>query len=201
MIRKKKKGKVKENQLGWIEKPLTIGILSLSPCSGGMHFGIMLANYLTSKKRLKGAVIVSDKENFAGLQKIADVEENPMIQGVTFLFFDSDKIAEIMNEDFQFIIFIFHNREEIYWEEFLRCQNSFVVENFSEWKIENMSAFVQENRKLSGFGRWRFFYVFGPKDYVGWLGRSVGISIEKIPWNQDAFSVGRDSFSFLESLV
>lgn len=200
MIQKKKKGKAEDNYLVWKEKPQTIGILSLSPCSGGMHLGVMLANYLTSKKRLRGAVILSDRERFAGIQKIAD-EEHPKIQGVTFLPFEPGEIAGIMNQGYQFIIFVFHSQEEVYWEEFLRCQSAFVVESFAEWKTENMSEFVRKYRNFSGFGHWKFLYGFGPKDYVGRIGRSAGVAVTRIPWNPDAFTVGRDCFSFLESLI
>lgn len=200
MIQKKKKGKTKETIFIRTGKCLTTGILSLSPGSGGMHLGLMLANYLTSKKRLKGAVVVSSPDVLSALWNTAG-EEEPVIQGVRFFLYEQSEIAGIMNQGFQFVIFVFNGRKEGHWEEFLRCQRCFVVENFSEWRQEQLTGFVENNRKFSGFGQWRFFYVFGPKDYVKEIAGRTGVSIEKIPWNQDAFSVLRESFTFLESLA
>lgn len=201
MIQKKKKGKAAVNVFAGMGRPLTIGILSLSGGSGGMHLGLMLANYLTSKKRLKGVLVISDRHRFKQLLKRAGEEEELVIRGVSIQPFEQDEIAGIMNKGFDFVIFSLQNGKEDGWEEFLRCKRCYIVENFSEWKEEKMTGFVQENRKFSGFGQWRFFYAFGAGDYVKEIERRLRIPIKKIPWNQDAFLVLRDSFSFLESLV
>lgn len=203
MICKKKKGTYKGTGKYNLENTLTIGILSLTPASGGTHLSIMLANYLTSKRRKKGVVVISSVPVFEQLRKVAEVEEKEQffIQGVRFVLFEESKIARIINGSDQFVIFSMQSVKEVYWDEFLRCQVPVVVENFSEWYPSDLDGFVQENKKLTGFGRWRFLYVFGPKDYVGEQKRNLGIHIEKIPWNQDPFSIKKECFSFLESLI
>ncbi len=200
MIQKKRKSQ--ETSMQWALKPQTVGILSLSPGSGGMHLAIMLANYATSRKRLKTAVVLENKKAIECLRKLSGMEEGPVvIQRITFYSFEEKRISDIMNSGFQMVIFQMNSRKEGYWEEFLRCDKPIVIGKFSEWNEEGLTSFVEQSRELSGFGKWKFLHVFGPTDYVMKLCRDLHITMEKVPWNQDAFSVSRENFSFLESLI
>lgn len=183
--------------------PLLVGVLPLEQGSGATQLSIMLANYLTAKERENGVVVFWRKETLVELCRVLGCEEKPKltIKGMDFLAYEETQMSRIMNEGYQFILWCFSSKEGEQWEEFLRCNRHLVIGNLSEWHRENLEAFVKENKDMGGFMQWKFLSVFGPKERFRELERRTGVKIERIPWCEDPFSIKREWFSFLESLV
>lgn len=200
MIRRKEKQQRAVRSAGI---PLTIGVMPLEPGSGATQLSIMLANYLTAKERQHGVVVLQRGWQIGHLCQVlgCEAKESLVIKGIRFLAYEETKMARLMNEGYQFIVWCFEEPEGEQWEEFLRCHRHLVVCNLSEWHREKLEGFAEENRGLGGFGRWKFLSAFGPRERLKEMERKAGISIERIPWCPDPFSIKREWFSLLESLT
>jgi hypothetical protein len=202
----RRKGKWKRTQKGKRTtgaSPLLIGVLPLEKGSGATQLSIMLANYLTAKEREKGVVVFQRKETVAELGQLMESREKQhlTIKGMELLAYEESQMSRIMNQGYQFILWCFEKPEGEQWEEFLRCHRHLVVCNLTEWHEERLEGFVRENKGMGGFPQWRFLSSFGPKERFRELQRRTGIRIDRIPWCEDPFSIKREWFSFLETLV
>ncbi len=200
MVRKKEKLKRTVRGAGI---PVTIGVMPLETGSGATQLSIMLANYLTAKERQQGVVVLQRGWQIGHLCEVLGCETKDVlvIKGIRFVAYEEAQMSRLMNEGHQFIVWCFERPEGAQWEEFLRCNRHLVVCNLAEWHKERLGSFVEETRGLGGFGRWKFLTAFGPRERLKEAERRSGVSVERIPWCPDPFSIKREWFSFLEALL
>ena len=78
-------------------------------------------------------------------------------------------------------------------------KKQFLIGSFSEWQEMRFREFVRENE--NGNRSWKYLAAFGSEETRREFRRRPGISVGRIPFSADAFSVTTESCSFFQQLI
>lgn len=170
----------------------------------------MLGNYLGSKEKKKTAVVEFNKHNeFGEIQKfctgssdIGNLGKKFKIANTTYYKNVSESmLLEILNEDYEYIIYDFGTDYTENQNEFLRCSKKIVVGSLSEWKQTQYGIFLDSTTEERKKGNWEFLELFGNEYVIDGLKRKYKIEIKQIPFEPDAFIIHGCNFEFFNQLL
>lgn len=187
------------------KKPQLIGIGGIGHSVGCTHFAIMMANYLAGYRRRNIVLLEWNRSgDFERLEKVCTGMNRAKKQ---FRVLDVQywkksgiqELTEVLGNYVDEILIDFGAVDQELPPEFLRCEKQFLVGSFSEWQEMCFREFVRENE--NGKKCWNYLAVFGSEETRKEFRRRPGISVGRIPFSADAFSVTKESYSFFQQLI
>ena len=187
------------------KKPQLIGIGGIGHSVGCTHFAIMMANYLAGYRRRNIVLLEWNRSgDFERLEKVCTGinREEKQFRVLDVQYWKKSgiqELTEVLGNYVDEILIDFGAVDQELPPEFLRCEKQFLVGSFSEWQQECFREFVRNN----GIGKksWKYLAVFGSEETRKEFRRRPGISVGRIPFSADAFSVTKDSCSFFQQLI
>ena len=187
------------------KKPRLIGIGGIGHCVGCTHFAIMMANYLAGFRRRTTVLLEWNRSgDFGRLEKVCTgmnrEEKRFRVLDVQYWKMAGIKeLTEVLGNDVDEILIDFGAVDEGLAPELLRCEAQFLVGSFSEWQEMRFREFVRENE--NGKRSWNYLAAFGSEETRREFRRRPGVSVGRIPFSADAFSVTKESCSFFQQLI
>lgn len=187
------------------KNPRLIGIGGIGHSVGCTHFAIMMANYLAGYRRRKTVLLEWNRSgDFERLEKVCTginrVEKRFHVLDVQYWKKAGvQELTEVLGNYVDEILIDFGAVNEELPPELLRCEKQFLVGSFSEWQEMCFREFVRE--KGNGNRSWEYLASFGSEETRREFRRRPGISVGRIPFSADAFSVTKESCSFFQQLI
>ena len=187
------------------KNPRLIGIGGIGHSVGCTHFAIMMANYLAGYRRRKTVLLEWNRSgDFERLEKVCTGINRG---GKRFHVLDVQywkkagiqELTEVLGNYVDEILIDFGAVNEELPPELLRCEKQFLVGSFSEGQEMCFREFVRE--KGNGNRSWEYLASFGSEETRREFRRRPGISVGRIPFSADAFSVTKESCSFFQQLI
>lgn len=188
----------------------TIGIIGCGSGTGVTHLSIMLGNYLGSKEKKRIAIVEFNYHNeFEEIQKFYTGIEDPKILGNKFKIANTtyyksvskNQLPEILNEEYEYIIYDFGSDYAENENEFLRCGEKIVVGILSEWKHTQYEYFLDKTKEERLKGNWEYLSIFGGTNVKDSINQKYRIEIKQIPHEPDAFTIHGCNFEFFKELI
>jgi len=187
------------------KKPRLIGIGGIGHSVGCTHFSIMMANYLAGYRRRNTVLLEWNRSgDFERLEKVCTgINHEEKRFCVLDVQYRKDagikELTEVLGNNIDEILIDFGAVNEELPPELLRCEKQFLVGSFSEWQEMRFRGFVRENE--NGNRSWKYLAAFGSEETRREFRRRPGISVGRIPFSADAFSVTTESCSFFQQLI
>ena len=187
-----------------------MGIAGAGRGTGVTHFCILTANYLSNCLQRKTALIQwNDHGAFEQVGRIlARTDPNSLhpfseafqlMETDYFTRGDAQVLARCIDRSYDDIIIDFGElRKEIH-AEWLRCSTKCVVASLNDWKLEAFLEFLSGEEKL-GDG-WIYAAAFGSRRTQHDIERQFHISLSRIPFSEDAFSIDRNMMSWFKEIL
>ncbi|MBR6615744.1 MAG: hypothetical protein IKK95_07270 [Lachnospiraceae bacterium] len=187
------------------KKPRLIGIGGIGHSVGCTHFSIMMANYLAGYRRRNTVLLEWNRSgDFERLEKVCTgINREEKRFCVLDVQYRKDagikELTEVLGNNVDEILIDFGAVNEELPPELLRCEKQFLVGSFSEWQEMCFREFVRENE--NGNRSWKYLAAFGSEETRREFRRRPRISVGRIPFSADAFSVTTESCSFFQQLI
>ena len=187
------------------KKPRLMGIGGIGHSVGCTHFAIMMANFLAGYQRRKTVLLEWNRSgDFERLEKVCtginrEVKCFRVLDVQYWKAVGIKELSEVLGNDVDEILIDFGAVDEEMPPEFLRCERQFVVGSFSEWQEMCFREFVRKNE--NGKKSWNYLAAFGSEETRREFRRRPGISVGRIPFSADAFSVTKEGCSFFQQLI
>lgn len=139
-----------------------IGLYGTHHGVGVTYTGLMLAFYLGEELGKKTAFVeCNDHHDMEYIHTAYDwtkeVDNTFSFGQITcYKEFASKRIPELMNEDYDCLVFDFGSDFLQYKEEFLRCQTKIVVGGRSVWDIQKLLQFINATKEIKGSAFWKY---------------------------------------------
>lgn len=190
-----------------------IGIAGSGRGTGTTHLCILAANYLTSCLQRKTALIQWNSHgDFERLgQALKGFRPKAAGQsgrsGERFRLMETDYclqgepalLARCMDGTYDDIIIDFGELREDIRSEWLRCGTKIIAAALNDWKLETFLEFLAGEEKLDN--RWIYTAAFGSEHTRLEIERRFHISLLRIPFSEDAFSVDRQAMAWFEDIL
>ncbi|MBR5266962.1 MAG: hypothetical protein IKU20_02055 [Lachnospiraceae bacterium] len=182
-----------------------IGIGGIGHSVGCTHFAIMMANYLAGFRRRATVLLEWNRSgDFGRLEKVCTGinREEKRFRVLDVQYWKTagmKELTEVLGNDVDEILIDFGAVDEGLMPELLRCEKQFLVGSFSEWQEMRFREFVRENE--NGKRSWNYLAVFGSEETRKEFRRRPGVSVGRIPFSADAFSVTKECCSFFQQLI
>lgn len=188
----------------------TIGVLGSEGGIGVTHSCILFANYLTSSRKQKVALIQYNESG--AFQKIAKAfDENCFIEnghayfelfGITYFSqIKHEAILQIRQLGYDCIIFDFGADYASSRSEFLRCQENIIIGSFTDWRKENFKQILRNLVDEAGGKQFRYLSLFGDEGECKKWGRTFGVHVAPIPFEPDPYVIHNQNFAFFEEVL
>lgn len=183
----------------------TLGIIGACRGTGVTHLAVGAANYLTSVKRQKTAVLEwNDHGDFIRMGSFCERSINA---GVSYGILNVDyypqagagELVSCLNGDYRYIILDYG---EITRQRFLdcaRCDRKVIVGSLSEWQAEAFLEIVKEGQQRNK--GWQYAIVFGSEEARVELEKCFRIPVRRVPGFVDAFAVTHADIRFFTELL
>jgi len=183
----------------------TLGLMGAGRGTGVTHLAVWAANYLTSVKREKTAVL--EWNDHGDFMRIGSFCEKNLNAGVPYEILNVDyypqagagELADCLNGDYQYIIMDYG---EITKQRFLdcsRCDKKVIVGSLSEWQAEAFLEIIKEGQQRDK--SWQHVLVFGSEETRKELEKRFRISVRRVPASMDAFVVTHIGIRFFTELL
>ena len=157
-----------------------MGIAGAGRGTGVTHFCILTANYLSNS-----------------LHPFSEAFQ--LMETDYFTRGDAQVLARCIDRSYDDIIIDFGElRKEIH-AEWLRCSTKCVVASLNDWKLEAFLEFLSSEEKLSD--GWIYAAAFGSRRTQHDIERQFHISLSRIPFSEDAFSIDRNMMSWFKEIL
>lgn len=176
---------------------------------------LSLANYCRSKYGFKTACL--ELHTSAAFSQLAAQDSLPIKKEASpalnhFTIYDVDyyplvshqKIPELMNTGYQYLILDFGVITEAAFSEFIRCSRKLVVGSLSPWKQVSTYGFFHTYDLKNISGSFLFLLSYSNNADIVKLSKKTGTPkkyIQKIPFLEEPFHITKEQFSFLEKLL
>lgn len=178
----------------------TIGITGTGPGVGITHFSVQYANYLSGVAHKKTAVLEWNQNG--DLERMEAVccnevsaKKSFIVQNVTYYkCAGAEELAECIGKNFECIVIDF-GWEACHRLDFLRCSSNIVMVSLSEWQLKACLEFFgggMDKQKKS----WQYYTVFGSEESRRELEKTFGISLKRVPFSEDAFTITGEAMEF-----
>lgn len=190
---------------------VAVGIIGCDAGVGVTHLSIMLAGFISSKKRRKTAVVeLNDSGAFDSMGVLCCGENyNKYIEMPAFQIAGVDyycgitvqQYAQLFQLGYEYIVIdMGHLWKENYYE-FLRCNNKIMVGNCNEWNVLKFEECIKASIEMGLKDNIQFLSIFGNTKLQRQLRRQYRVDIENVPFIKTPFELNQDSFAFFDKLV
>ncbi len=207
-------GFFKKNPMKGAKKPeknsRIIGIAGAGRGTGVTHMCILTANYMASALDRRTALIQwNDHGGLEGLREIclADLKQCTDIEahkykifGVTYYTHGSPQILTgCLDGPYEETIIDFGELRQEVREDWLRCSVQILMGALCEWKLKAFLGHLAEDR--GGRGRRIYMAAFGSEDMRKQIERRFRITLIRVPFSADAFSVDRGLMEWFDRIL
>ncbi len=179
----------------------SIGIAGIASGMGVTHLAVTLANYSAAHRKRKTAVIELSGNH--AIEKMTGTSE-PGEWNRVFYYPNVKQyhIAEILNGDYEVVVFDMGNAYYRIRTEFLRCDEKLIVGSLAPWRKMEYEDFVLEEM---GEDRWVRGMVFltqygmkrDKKDFI----KAAGVPIYTLPFVREPVKADKTCYEFLDSFL
>ena len=175
-------------------KKIVIGVTGCDRGVGVTHFSFMLATYM--KQHLNKSVAVldfSDGIDFWNLYVECYPDSLPQEEcfQINHIYFypktNRKTITNVLNENYNVIIIDFSTNMKKYLEEFLRCDEKYIVGSICDWKVKKLEKFIEDSKEYIGHKFWKYLIPYAQEKELTWLRKEYKVSTIAIPFNQNPF--------------
>lgn len=205
MVGKGKRARIRVSQSGTEETWRTLGIIGASHGCGVTHLGIWAANWLTGTRREKTAILEWNSHgDFARMASACRAKKSrngawQILEADYYAGAGADELASCIHNDYKRILIDYgvYTKEGIL--DWIRCDRKIMVVALSEWQM----AYFRELKEQvdDRDAQWVYAAAFGSEEMRCSIRRELRISIQRIPFSEDAFIVKRKDMDFFQTLL
>ncbi|MDF2887936.1 MAG: hypothetical protein K0R23_2321 [Lacrimispora sp.] len=184
--------------------PELIGIIGTGRGTGVTHFAVMTAGYLTGVMRMRCAVLEwNNHQSFhsMGVACCGAKRGEDSFRVLETDYFGNagvDTLLLCKKSGYQAVIVDYGAAKDGNLEEFFRCGRQIIIGSLSEWQISEFLEF--EKREMKVKKSWDSLVSFGSEEARKSLEKRLKVSVRRIPFTLDPFSVTAETISFYEHL-
>ncbi len=184
-----------------------IGLIGSRAGSGVTYTGMMLAFYLGNELGRKTAFIeCSGHRDFDLIQKSYEwsCEESATFRFRNITYYknmSTEVIADILGEDYEYVIIDFGYDFSDNREEFLRCSLKAVIAGRSEWDIIKLFSFISRHVTIRGSDTWHYLIPQADDRMITRLKKETHRKIWAIPFTEDPTRPNRSTKQFIKELL
>lgn len=176
-----------------------IGVVGTHRSAGVTHLCIMLATYISDILGKRTAVLECNQHSdFAYIQqayegnlKKAKCKEFIIYNVMYYKCVNEKEIADIMNDNYDYIIIDFGSDLDQYSNEFLRCNSKLIVGSLCDWKRHKFYSFLRKAENMNGYLKWQYLMLFGEKEEIKEVQHDLNIMVNSIPYEPDPFRISK----------
>ncbi len=184
-----------------------IGLVGTRGGVGVTYTGMMLAFYLGNELGIKTAFIECNNHGDLGLIQKAyewSCENNADFRFRNIPFYknmSSERIADILGEDYEYVIIDFGCELSANLKEFIRCSMKAVVAGRSEWDILKLFSFFGRYGVIRGSDTWYYLIPQADDKMLKKLKDETHCRIRGIPFTEEPTRPNRSTKQFFEELL
>lgn len=187
-----------------------IGVIGAGRKTGVTHLCVLMANYLTSARQRRTAVIQwNGHGDFERMEKIcvgreaaAGEKEENVFKALGVAYYKQGEacvLAGCMNGPYDDVIIDFGESTPGAQDEWLHCQVKFALVALSEWQLEDTAGMMgQWGHRSKG---WTYLTAFGSEWTRREVERQCGVTVLRIPFSADAFQIDRSTMRWFEGIL
>ncbi len=184
-----------------------IGLIGTRAGMGVTYTAMMLAFYLGNELGRRTALI--ECNHHKDLDLIQTVYEWSTEKSAYFCFHNisffknmsTERIADILGEDYEYIIIDFGSELSESREEFLRCSLKAVVTGRSEWDILKLYSFLDRYETLRSSETWNYLIPQANDKMVTRLVKETRHRIWAVPFTQEPTRLNSNTKQFFKELL
>jgi len=189
-------------------KSKVIAVTGVARGIGVTHFCIMMAYYLAKHRRKVALVELNDTGHFGRIEKAYEglhhdvmSTETFSVKGVTYYKATSkEKLMDLYQRDYHYIVLDIGDGIKRHAEEHKRADIPLVIGHISEWKIHEVEDFrVRYSMLMTQRCKWLF--PEGKKDEMSEVGRKIGMTFHKVPYNIDPFIRTKETQEHMKKII
>ena len=183
-------------ELPFATKKIVIGVTGCDRGVGVTHFSFLLASYMKQHLHKSVAVLdLSEGNDFHNL--FSTYNSNPYEHMESFQLHNicfypkihKNCITNVINQEFDVIIIDFNTHMKKYLDEFLRCDEKFIIGSLCDWKVRTLEVFIENSKNYVGMNTWKYVIPYAHEKELTWLRKEYKISTLSMPFNEDPFII------------
>lgn len=180
-----------------------IGIAGAGRGTGATHLAVQIANYLCSCRQRRTALL--EWNDHGDLERIGRMFlKRPGKSSFRLLEVDyyrdgsAQRLAACMSGVYDDIVIDFGEIRDEIRTEWYRCGLCILTAALNDWKLESLLEWISGKEKLKK--GWIFCAAFGSETTRREVEKQFQISIKRIPFSEDPFSVGPAEMKWLSEI-
>ncbi|MDD6037812.1 MAG: hypothetical protein PUD20_03300 [bacterium] len=181
-----------------------IGFLGADSGIGTTHIAVATANYIASVRGESVAVLeLGNHPCIETMNKDGQQKESFELEGVTYFpQLISHRLPELLNDCYDYYILDLGSDAEAVWQEFLRCNQSYLVCSLSPWRVNrtiewcNALSGNMKSIRLSGCLAQSGCYIDKKR-----IQYRYHVPVRTMPFVQNPFRIAKETFSFFQELL
>jgi hypothetical protein len=184
-----------------------IGLIGTHAGTGVTHTGLMLAFYLGEELGRKTAFLeCNDHKDMNLIQKAyewSNEEETSFcFRNITcFKNVLPSRVADILGENYEFVVIDFGTDLKGNREEFLRCSTKAVVGGHSEWDVLKLLWFIKGCETIRGGETWTYLIPQAGEKLVTRLKKETRCRICAVPYVEDPTHSNRSTKQLFKEML
>ncbi len=197
-----KKQKIKKD--GYNQK--VIGIVSGKRGEGVTTMAVSMAAYLSGVFRAKVALVEHNKNNdFSQIARAyygetRDDEEFPLYKVDYYSHASSQKVSEILNRNYEYVVIDFGSDYQGSINEFMRCSKKIVMGSFCMWRYGEYLELCKFIETIEGAESW-LHVLNGDSKYINAIERKKKIKAVKRLNIDDPYVVGSTEIEYFDKII
>lgn len=183
-----------------------IGLMGVHHGAGVTHTGLLLAFYMGEELGKRTAFLECNCHH--DLLLVQEAYEWSREQADSFCFHKitfykdivSDRLPELLNEDYECLILDFGTDFATNRDEFLRCETKIILSGSAPWEQEKLNRFVHSIRLIKGSENWHFLTAHAQLRNLSRLNKRLERHIHSIPYNPNPIVPSRYTCQLFDKL-
>lgn len=196
-----------ENLLPTINKIITIGVLGVERGVGVTHTCVMLAEYLSKKKKI-ALIELNDSLHFKEIASITkekkEIVKRNFIYNRVHYFWDISfgQFLSQYRENYEFLILDLGSYQNINdMDEFIRADIRLVIGHGMDWKVREIYNFNHENKNYDPNNSWCYVLPFMDKRSIKEVKSNISNRVFHLPYNINPFIPNQDTKKIFEQIL
>lgn len=184
-----------------------IGLIGIRAGTGVTYTGMMLSFYLGNELARKTAFVeCSSHKDMELMQKVyewnSEEDETFHFRNITcYKNVNPKRIADILGEDYEYVVIDFGSDLSVNREEFLRCSLKAVVGGRSEWDVLKLLTFISSHETLRCSDTWHYLIPQAADRMVTRLKKETHRRIWAVPYTEEPTRPNRSTKQFFKELL
>ncbi len=185
-----------------------IGLIGTHSGVGVTHTGLLIAGFLGNVLGRKTALVeMNTHKDFEQIEEAyyGKGEMTSRLFKMKHVFYYKNvkqwETTDILNEDYEYIIFDFGSDMKKSQDEFLRCDKKIVISSLSDWKRKYLVQFIQSNQDIKGYSSWMYLFIFGQKRDLLDLKREVKVRAKLMGYEPVPYMLSKETIGLFHSII